>query len=119
MSDTCCGSMGEDSDQEEEEEEEELMGHPAPEAGDSDGEEPPIQATEVEPTGVPGANVDGDDGQESSNQTTAGTSAEEVPACRVRRRARRRPRAADLGRGGWRRRRDHNARARDAHVRLG
>ena len=78
VSTKCCGSIEEDSDQGEEEEE--LTGHSAPEAGDSNHEELPSQAAGMEPTGVPGANVDGDDGQEPSNHTTTETPAEEILA---------------------------------------
>ena len=69
--------MEEDIDQDEDEG---LMWHSAPEAGDSNGKEPPSQATGMEPAEVPGTNIGGDDGQEPSNQTTTETPAEEVPA---------------------------------------
>ena len=64
MSVTCCGSMGEDSGRDGEEE---PMGDSAPEAGKSNGEEPPSEAAGIEATVAPGANISGVDGQEPSN----------------------------------------------------
>ena len=76
MSVTCYGSMEEDSDRGGEEE---PMGDSAPEAGDSNGEEPPSKAAGIEPAGVLGVNISGDDGQEPSKQTTTETPTEEPP----------------------------------------
>ena len=52
----------------------------APEAGESNGEEPPSEAAGIEAAVAPGASISGDDGQEPSNQTTTETPAGEVSA---------------------------------------
>ena len=68
------------------------MGSSAPEAGESNGEEPPSEAAGIEAAVAPGANISGDNGQEQSNQTTTETPTGEVSA---RQWTRQRPRTMD------------------------